>query len=200
MAYVKPHPTKEGYLLIRGNEYAQVQVRVKAFRKAYPIETGWAIVSELLEDSERCIWWRATIVNPEGVIVANGDKRTIAGKDKLEVCQTGAIGRALYFAGFGDGQIASAEDMVEFLDSENQPPDLGPPAEYFDAVWDQHTTAEVEAFNESTKDYGMTMREHLALTSKLGKQPPWEMTPANRMKYAKWLGTKRGLKARGVAA
>ena len=60
--------------------------------------------------------------------------------------------------------------------------------------------AEVEAFNESTKDYGMTMREHLALTSKLGKQPPWEMTPANRMKYAKWLGTKRGLKARGVAA
>lgn len=61
---------------VSGNDYLQVNERVAWFREAYPIETGWAIHTEMiLADYEaQAFTFRATVYNPEGGIVATATK------------------------------------------------------------------------------------------------------------------------------
>lgn len=96
--------------------YAQVNERIKAFRKVYP--TG-SIKTEIEEIKEDYIRIKATILDENGELLANGRaSETTKGNNKInltsmvENCETSSIGRALGFAGFGvDTAIASAEDM-----------------------------------------------------------------------------------------
>jgi hypothetical protein len=61
---------------VSGNDYLQVNERVAWFREAHPIETGWAIHTEMiLADYEaQAFTFRATVYNPEGGIVATATK------------------------------------------------------------------------------------------------------------------------------
>lgn len=94
--------------------YAQVNERIKAFRKVYP--TG-PIETEIEEIKEDYVRIKTTVKNEDGEILATGyasetNDSKINQNSMLENCETSSVGRALGFAGFGvDAAIASAEDI-----------------------------------------------------------------------------------------
>ena len=96
--------------------YAQVNERIKAFRKVYP--TG-PIVTEIEDIRDDYVRMRTIVKDEEGKILATGTaSETNKGNNKInqtsmiENCETSSVGRALGFAGFGvDTAIASAEDV-----------------------------------------------------------------------------------------
>jgi hypothetical protein len=99
--------------------YAQVNERIKAYRKVYP--TG-SLTSEIQEIRDDYVRIKATATDEQDRVIATGtasEKLTGDGKkdyinisSMIENCETSAFGRCLGFAGFGvDTAIASAEDM-----------------------------------------------------------------------------------------
>lgn len=99
--------------------YAQVNERIKAYRKVYP--TG-SIITQIEEIREDYVRIRAEVRDQAGNIVSTGvasemltgdNKKDYINKTSMvENCETSAVGRALGFAGFGvDTAIASAEDI-----------------------------------------------------------------------------------------
>lgn len=99
--------------------YAQVNERIKAYRKVYP--TG-SIITQIEEIREDYVRIRAEVRDETGNIVSTGvasemltgdNKKDYINKTSMvENCETSAVGRALGFAGFGvDTAIASAEDI-----------------------------------------------------------------------------------------
>lgn len=99
--------------------YAQVNERIKAYRKVYP--TG-SLTSEIEEIRDDYVRIKATATDEQDRVIATGtSSEKLTGNDKkdyinissmIENCETSAFGRCLGFAGFGvDTSIASAEDM-----------------------------------------------------------------------------------------
>lgn len=99
--------------------YAQVNERIKAFRKVYPCGSIITSIEEIRDDYVR---FKAMVQDENGVVIATGyASESITGDNKkdyinktsmIENCETSAVGRSLGFAGFGvDTAIASAEDM-----------------------------------------------------------------------------------------
>ena len=100
-----------------GNKgYAQVNERIKAYRKVYP--TG-AIETSIEEIKEDYVRMRTVITDETNRVISTGTaSETNKGNNKvnltsmIENCETSSVGRALGFAGFGvDTAIASAEDI-----------------------------------------------------------------------------------------
>ena len=96
--------------------YAQVNERIKAFRKVYPTGTIETTIEELKEDYVRI---RTVVKDENEKILATGTaSETNTGNNKInlvsmvENCETSSVGRALGFTGFGvDTSVASAEDI-----------------------------------------------------------------------------------------
>lgn len=99
--------------------YAQVNERIKAFRKVYPTGSILTNIEEVKDDYVRI---RTVVQDEDGVTIASGyASEKLTGNDKkdyinvssmIENCETSSVGRALGFAGFGvDTSVASAEDM-----------------------------------------------------------------------------------------
>lgn len=103
-----------------GNKgYAQVNERIKAFRKVYPSGSIQTCIDEIRDDYIR---FKAVVYSENRDTIATGyASEKITGDNKkdyinsasmVENCETSAVGRALGFAGFGvDTAIASAEDI-----------------------------------------------------------------------------------------
>ena len=100
--------------------YAEVNQRIKAFRKVYP--TG-SIITEIEEIREDYVRIKTIVKDEEDRILATGTaSETLTGDAKkdyinktsmIENCETSSVGRSLGFAGFGvDTSIASAEDIT----------------------------------------------------------------------------------------
>ena len=96
--------------------YAQVNERIKAYRKVYPTGSIITQIEELRDDYVRV---RAEIGNELGEIIATGTaSEMLTGDSKkdyinktsmVENCETSAVGRALGFAGIEvDTAIANA--------------------------------------------------------------------------------------------
>ena len=98
--------------------YAQVNERIKAFRKVYP---AGQIITQIEDIKENSVRIKTTIKNDEQIIATGTASETLTGDAKkdyinktsmIENCETSSVGRALGFAGFGvDTSIASAEDI-----------------------------------------------------------------------------------------
>lgn len=99
--------------------YAQVNERIKAYRKVYP--TG-SLTSEIEEIRDDYVRIKAIATDENDRIISTGTaSERLTGNDKkdyinlsnmIENCETSAFGRCLGFAGFGvDTAVASAEDM-----------------------------------------------------------------------------------------
>lgn len=95
--------------------YAQVNERIKAYRKVYPTGSIETNIAELREDYVRVV---TTITDETDRVIATGSASETNKGNKinltsmLENCETSSVGRALGFAGFGvDTAIASAEDV-----------------------------------------------------------------------------------------
>lgn len=99
--------------------YAQVNQRIKAYRKVYPTGSIITTIEEIRDDYVRV---RAEVRDENGSFISTGTaSEMLTGDSKkdyinktsmIENCETSAVGRALGFAGFGvDTAIASAEDI-----------------------------------------------------------------------------------------
>jgi len=122
---------KNGIMNFRGNEYYTVARRVADFRAAHPISQGWGIVTEPMESrtlEEKVVRFKATIIDPEGRIVATGyaeetrSNRGVNATSALENCETSSIGRALAAAGWvAGGQYASADEIIAATQAQRAP-------------------------------------------------------------------------------
>ncbi len=111
--------TKIKTINLKGNEYAQVKERIKAFREDTTkgsIDTGVTI------NPDGTMIMKATIVHD---VSDEGSKRAtgqafgkVGGQKEFEKLETIAVGRALAFLGYSkDGEISSSEEMEEYIAS-----------------------------------------------------------------------------------
>ncbi len=101
--------------------YEQVHERLSKFRTDYPVTTGWGISSEILVNDERRVAIVTRIISPEGKTIADGYAEELRGSSDvnktsaMENCETSSLGRALFKAGYGNGEICSAEELLSAL-------------------------------------------------------------------------------------
>jgi len=103
---------------MHGKDYLDVPDRVLWMREEHQ---DWSIETEILTASPEEAVVRATVRNEQGRILAQGTKRSTVQEFKrghIEKAETGAIGRALGFAGYGT-QFAVDLDEPEEDGSEN---------------------------------------------------------------------------------
>lgn len=105
---------------LKGNDYAPVDERLRAFHKQYPNSS----IQTKIEFKDKFVVAYATVTpdveKPNRIF--NGSSFGMIDKEKaFEKLETVAVGRALAFAGFlADGKIASFEEMEKFFEGENQ--------------------------------------------------------------------------------
>ena len=97
----------------KGNQYASVSQRIKAFRMVYP--EGFIKTEMLSNENGICIFKAVAGVRGEVLGVGHAYEKEgssfINKTSYIENCETSAIGRALGMCGFGiDNDVASAEE------------------------------------------------------------------------------------------
>lgn len=109
---------------IKGNDYAEVNQRIKAYRMVYPNGT---IRSEIKSLQNGVCIFRAEVTNENGDVIGVGhayekENSTYINKTSyIENCETSAVGRALGMAGFGiDTSVASAEEVANAIKNQDE--------------------------------------------------------------------------------
>lgn len=109
---------------IKGNDYAEVNQRIKAYRMVYPNGTIRPEIKNL--QNGVCIF-RAEVTNENGDVIGVGhayEKENSSFINKtsyIENCETSAVGRALGMAGFGiDTSVASAEEVANAIKNQDE--------------------------------------------------------------------------------
>ena len=98
-----------------GKRYTQVVHRVEAFRRHVGFTYG--IETDLIINDGTTVVVKATIKNPEGIIIGSDYAEENRGEgyvnktSAIENCCTSAIGRALSSIGLSGGEYASANEM-----------------------------------------------------------------------------------------
>lgn len=107
---------------IKGKNYADVNQRIKAFRKVYP--TGFIRTNMVSNENGLCIFTAFVGYSEDGTdhILGEGtayekENSTFINRTSyIENCETSAVGRALGMAGFGiDNSVASAEEVLNAI-------------------------------------------------------------------------------------
>ena len=112
----------EGIVSIHGKDYKTVAYRVNEFREKYPDVT---IQTDLVEAKDVLVIVKASIFNTESRLLATGYAEEVRAASKinrtsaLENAETSAIGRALSALGLGGSQYASADELVNALQQQN---------------------------------------------------------------------------------
>ena len=150
---------------IKGKPYVCVNERIKEFRAQYP---DWSLESELVSVSEETCIIKATIKNEDGIIKATGyaqedrnNKMSMVNKTSyIENCETSAWGRALGNLGIGiDASIASAEEVITAIASQNNIPATNNPIPPIKSVTDDCVTSDGDYVLTSGKYQGSTIRK-----------------------------------------
>lgn len=113
---------------IKGNDYAAVAQRVKAFRMVYP--DGFILTHEVC-DENGVVKYKCEVgyyaEDGAKIVLATGSAREsqnasyINKTSYIENCETSAVGRALGFAGFGiETSICSADELAGALEKQEQ--------------------------------------------------------------------------------
>lgn len=107
---------------IKGKEYVTVNERIKAFRNTYK---DYSLVTDIIEISDNHCVMKASILDPQGKVVATGYARETVSKSPInkfsfvENSETSAWGRALGNFGIGvDTAICSAEELLQKISQE----------------------------------------------------------------------------------
>ena len=169
----------EGIVNIHGKEYKTVAYRVNEFREKHP---DFTIQTDLVEANDVLVIVKASIFNTESRLLATGYAEEVRAASKinkfsaLENAETSAIGRALSALGLGGSQYASADELVNALQQQND--NVGPLMAHNEAL--QRNYASV-----------YFIKEHLALRAWEAVAEAWgEIT--NDDKKALWLAPSKG--------
>ena len=107
---------------IKGKDYVQVNERIKAFRNNFK---DYSLISEIVELSDNHCVMKASVIDPQGRVVATGYARETVSKSPInkfafvENAETSAWGRALGNFGIGvDTAICSADELLQKLNAE----------------------------------------------------------------------------------
>ena len=110
---------------IKGKNYAEVNQRIKAFRKLYP---NGCIATELLSNDNGVCVMQTKVYDEDGKLLATGmayekENSTFINKTSyIENCETSACGRALGMLGIGiDVSIASYEEVTNAMVNQEPP-------------------------------------------------------------------------------
>lgn len=110
---------------IKGKEYVLVNERIKAFRNTFK---DYSLISEIVEMSDSHCVMKASVIDPQGRVVATGYARETVSKSPInkfafvENAETSAWGRALGNFGIGvDTAICSAEELLQKINAEVEP-------------------------------------------------------------------------------
>ncbi|QTA83852.1 Uncharacterized protein dnl_62720 [Desulfonema limicola] len=90
--------------------YESVRNRIERFREKHPAQSGWRIITstEHSAGSDSFVF-TAKIVNPDNAVIASGTV-VQSGSSSLNY-ESFAVGRALYYAGFGKGEIMTSDEL-----------------------------------------------------------------------------------------
>ena len=152
---------------IKGNDYIQVNERVKEFHKNYP---NGSIVTNIIS-SEGGVFITKTIVTPDSTspdrkftglayeVIGEG---MVNSTSALENCETSRCGRALGFLGIGiDTSIASAEEVDNAIKQQTTKPVSKPVTK--PASKPTNNTVEVSSIQEAAElvnsKFGMNTEE-----------------------------------------
>jgi len=109
----RPEPK---FTKIQGRPYEEVSSRVKRLRFDRPM---WAISTEVLYMDEERVVMRSSISDEEGHLLSTGiaeDKRKSMKRgfetSLYEITETSAVGRALAFLGYNEGESLASADEV----------------------------------------------------------------------------------------
>ena len=106
-----------GIVNIHGKNYQTVAKRVADFRAKW---NDCPLTTEVISSGDVVVV-KATIKNPEGVVMSTGYAEEVRGSTNinktsaLENCETSAVGRALAFFGLGGTEIASANEVNDAI-------------------------------------------------------------------------------------
>lgn len=110
---------------IKGKDYVQVNERIKAFRNNFK---DYSLISEIVELSDNHCVMKASVIDPQGRVVATGYARETVSKSPInkfafvENAETSAWGRALGNFGIGvDTAICSADELLQKINAEEAP-------------------------------------------------------------------------------
>jgi hypothetical protein len=102
---------------IKGNDYVQVNERVRAFR-THPDFANMSIETSIVELSENRVLMLAKVLDVNGIVRSTGHAEEILtshgvnSTSFIENCESSAVGRCLGFLGIGvDTSIASGEEV-----------------------------------------------------------------------------------------
>jgi hypothetical protein len=128
--YRTPKGTELPLLNLKGKEYLQVAHRLVWFREEHP---DWRIETEFVETSVDFALAKATIRDADGNVMATAHKyedRKGFG-DFREKAETGSVGRALAYVGFGTQFCADELDEgSRIVDAPNAQPSETTPGDY----------------------------------------------------------------------
>lgn len=109
---------------IKGKNYAEVNQRIKAFRKVHP---DGSIVTEMVSNENGLCVMRAVVADEDGKVLGTGtayEKESSSYINKtsyIENCETSAVGRALGICGFGiDAEVASSDEVNNAIQQQEQ--------------------------------------------------------------------------------
>ena len=112
----------EGIVPIHGKQYKTVAYRVNEFRTQYP---DYTVSTELVEANETLVVMKASISNEQGRLLATGFAEEVRAASKinrtsaLENAETSAIGRALAALGLAGTEYASADEVANAINQQN---------------------------------------------------------------------------------
>lgn len=110
-----------GKVKIHGKEYKTVALRVQEFRAKHP---DYTIQTELIEANDVLVIMKATIL-AGSIVIATGYAEEVRSASKinstsaLENAESSAVGRALAFFGLGGTEIASADEVANAIQQQN---------------------------------------------------------------------------------
>ena len=152
-----PKGTELQILQLKGKDYLQVAQRLVWFREDHP---DWTICTEAVALDDKHAIFKAWIQDTSGRTIATGHKREDQAHfgDCMEKAETGAIGRALAYCGYGTqfcaDELDEAERIVDApIEAKASPKAAKPAAKVVKSVTNATPAPSFEEFEQAQSGY-----------------------------------------------